>query len=120
MLARTAPCSICLEPPPHLSESLVCQLACCGKQLCNSCAVKYVVTDQSVPIDEDPHMHANLLPRTEEEHGAVLQRHEKQGRTWAQFALGLGYLHGTGVERDAQKAVELRAKAAAQGHAPAQ
>ncbi|HYX53792.1 MAG TPA: hypothetical protein VE783_10110, partial [Candidatus Limnocylindrales bacterium] len=49
-----------------------------------------------------------------------LREAANEGDTYAQFELGLAFDWGNGVEQDFRKAAEFYAKAAEQGHQPAE
>jgi len=118
-MAEREECPICLIPLPF-DESEIAFMTCCGKQICNGCSYKNMLTDKNngVPINEFKCAYCRRLI-SKSNPTKELKRLIKKNNTQAFIQMGVRYTKGEGVFQSNTKALEMFIRAAELGDAPA-
>jgi len=114
-------CPICMIPLP-INETQTLFKACCGKTICNGCAIKHMLTDKDkkgashswddykCPFCQQPKT-GNIIKS--------LKKLMKKNNPGAFMQMAKGYKNGEGVFQSDSKSVEMHIRAGEIGHANA-
>ena len=110
-------CAICYEDFPLnfygiVAETAVHMMSCCGKEVCNACALKTVNKECAYC------RHPPIV--TLQDTFRARKKNADLGKPWAQSALAELYISGNGVPKDVNKAAKLFLQAADAGYQLAQ
>lgn len=117
-MAEREECPICLIPLPF-DESEIAFMTCCGKQICNGCSYKSMLTyrNNGVPTEEFKCAHCRRLI-SKSNPTKELKRLIKKNNAQAFIQMGIRYANGEGVFQSNTKALEMFIKSAELGNAP--